>query len=80
MMAFTTLLIAVPIVILLYMLIIKRVKNAIINYLIVIIIGMLFMYGRVLHLIYIGLEIIIIGSIFIWVKDAINNKRKAKTN
>ena len=80
MMAFTTLFIAVPIVIIIYLLIIKKVKKPIISYLVVLIVGVLFMFGRVLHLIYVGLEIIIIGFIVIWIKNTFNSKRKAKTN
>jgi hypothetical protein len=80
MMAFTTLLIAVPIIILLYMLIIKRVKKTIINYIIVFIISVLFMITGSLHLIYIGLEIILLGLITVWIKSTIELKRSTKFN
>lgn len=80
MMAFTTLFIAVPIVIIIYLLIIKKVKKPIISYLVVLVVGVLFMFGRVLHLIYIGLEIIIIGFIVVWIKNTIDTKKNVKKN
>jgi hypothetical protein len=69
MMAFTTLIIALPIVLILYHLIIKNVKYPIISYLSVLAISILFFITRSVHLIYIGLEILIIGLITVYIKN-----------
>ncbi len=78
MMAFTTLLISVPIVILLYFLVIKRIKFIILNYIVVLVVGILFFFGMNLHLIYIGLEILLLGLMTVYIKDLFSKKKKAK--
>lgn len=77
MMAFTTLFISVPIIILLYFLVFKKVKLPVINYVIVLTVGVLFFFGRSLHLIYLGLEVIIIGVFTVFLRDVFNKKNKA---
>jgi len=75
MMAFTTLIIAVPIVAILYFFVFKKIKQPFINYLIVIVVGGLFFFGRNLHLIYIGLEVIIIGVVTVFVQEKFSKKK-----
>lgn len=74
MMAFTTLIIAIPISLMLYFLIIKKVKKPMFSYSAVISISMLFFLTESLHLIYIGLEVIIIGVITIFLKEKYSSR------
>lgn len=76
MMAFTTLIIAVPISLILYFLVIKKVKKSLFSYAAVISISLLFFMMRSLHLIYIGLEVLIIGLITVFIKDKYFSKNK----
>ena len=74
MMAFTTLLLAVPIVLILYFLLLRKIRFSIINYLIVIIVGGLFFMGGVLHLIYIGIEIILVGILTVFATSSFHKR------
>jgi hypothetical protein len=76
MLAFTTLFIAIPLSIILYYLVIKKIRSTSLNYLIIFIAGAVFLIGRNLHLIFIGLEIMIIGFATI----AFNNKMHQRKN
>lgn len=76
MLAFTTLFLSVPIVILLYFFVFKKIKIAVINYFIVLAVSVLFFFGRNLHLIFIGIQIFIIGFIVVFVREKFHQKAK----
>lgn len=77
MLAVTTLIVAVPIVIILYFLLLNKIKYSFFNYLIIGAVGFTFILGKDLHLILIGVEVIIVGIIAIAIKGAVERKRKA---
>ena len=78
MMAFTTLIISVPILFILHYSFFKRIKRPAISYTILGIVGVAFMLTKAVHLIYVGLEIIIIGVIIVYLKNKYTLKNSTK--
>lgn len=80
MMAFTTLLIAIPISLMLYFWVIKKVKKPLFSYVAIILISLLFFMMMSLHLIYIGLEVLIIGLTTVFVRSKYLARKDAASN
>jgi heme/copper-type cytochrome/quinol oxidase subunit 1 len=69
MIAFTTLIIAVPTVFILYHLIIKKIRKPVFSYFVIIVVSAVFFILGSVHFIYIGLEILLIGVILVFIKS-----------
>ena len=77
MMAFTTLIIAVPLVAILYFALFTRIKWDWISYLIVTAAGIGWFFTQSVHGAYIGAEIIIIGWFWIWMARKLKNSEQS---
>lgn len=79
MLAITTLIISIPIVLIIYHVVIKNVKYSLVSYITVILVSFLFFIIRSVHLIYIGLEVLLIGIMVAFIKHKYFAKNKVTT-
>lgn len=78
MMAFTTLIIAVPIVIVLYLFVISKVTKPKYSYISVFAVSILLFMIRSIHFAYIGIEVLLIGFITVYLRDKFLTKKHNK--
>lgn len=78
MMAFTTLIIAVPIVIVLYLFVISKVTKPKYSYIAIFVVSIIFFMIRSIHFAYIGIEILLIGFILVYLREKFSAKTRNK--